>query len=250
MASTTKIMTALVVLELAAKDAAALDEEVLFSPRADATRGSTAGLRAGERVPVRELLYGLMLPSGNDAAVALAEHFGGRFAPVRAPRPDEAAGGDSSTDEDPLERFVVEMNRTAERLGLDDTRYANPHGLTAAGHRTSVRDLVRLAWTAMQNPKFCEYVRTRQHGVTVTGPGGYRRNVLWKNTNRLLPIEGYGGVKTGTTTSAGACLVSCGTRGDDRLIVVVLSSSSSDARYVDARNLFRWAWRQRSRKAE
>jgi D-alanyl-D-alanine carboxypeptidase (penicillin-binding protein 5/6) len=250
MASTTKIMTALVVLEVAEQDPRVLDEDVVFSRRADETRGSTSGLRAGERVSVRELLYGLMLPSGNDAAVALAEHFGGRFEPVSAPRPDELAGGGGAPPHDPLEGFVAEMNRTARRLGLEDTQYANPHGLTASEHRSSARDLVRLAWTAMRNETFCDYARTRQHGVTVTGPGGYRRNVLWKNTNRLLPISGYEGVKTGTTSAAGACLVSCGTRGEDRLIVVVLGSASSAARYTDARNLYRWAWLQRGHRAE
>ena len=81
-----------------------------------------------------------------------------------------------------------------------------------------------------------------KRGCTVTGPGGYRRHVLWQNTNRLLEIEGYAGVKTGTTPAAGACLVSFGTRGGRDLIVVVLGAATSDARYIDARNLFRWAW--------
>jgi serine-type D-Ala-D-Ala carboxypeptidase (penicillin-binding protein 5/6) len=251
MASTTKIMTALVVLTLAESDSTLLDDDVVFSRRADETPGSTSGLRAGERVPVRELLYGLLLPSGNDASMALAEHFGLRCAP---PETIEAGGGNGNSsavaDADPLDRFVAEMNRTAARLGLQDTRYANPHGLTAADHRSSARDLVRLAWTAMRNPTFCDYVCTRQRGVTVTGPGGYQRNVVWKNTNRLLPIDGYEGVKTGTTTAAGACLVSRGTRGEDGLIVVVLGASSSDGRYVDTRNLFRWAWLQRGHGPE
>jgi D-alanyl-D-alanine carboxypeptidase (penicillin-binding protein 5/6) len=79
----------------------------------------------------------------------------------------------------------------------------------------------------------------------LTGAGGYQRNVVWRNTNRLLGIEGYVGIKTGTTGAAGACLVSTGNRRDDRLLVVVLGSKSSDARYVDTRNLYRWAWQQR-----
>jgi D-alanyl-D-alanine carboxypeptidase (penicillin-binding protein 5/6) len=237
-ASTTKIMTAYVVLELARTQPKILDEQMIFSRRADETPGSTAGIRAGERLSVREALYGLMLPSGNDAATALAEHFGGRFS-----APDEKG---ASTDE-PLRRFVAEMNRTAKRIGMTDSRYANPHGLTAKEHRATARELMHLAWTAMQNPLFREYVQTRQRGCTVTGPGGYRRHVLWKNTNELLEMEGYEGVKTGTTTAAGACLVSCATRGKEQLIVVVLGSTSGDARYVDTRNLFRWAWEQRKR---
>ena len=105
--------------------------------------------------------------------------------------------------------------------------------------------LVKLAFAAMQNPLFRQYVGTRQHGTKVTGEWGYERNVVWKNTNKLLGIEGYSGVKTGTTTAAGACLVSWGERNGRELIVVVLGSTHSDARYVDARNLFRWAWQQK-----
>ena len=237
-ASTTKIMTAYVVLKLAAQEPALLGQPVVFSELADATRGSTSGIRAGEELPVRELLYGLLLPSGNDAAVALAEHFGNRFAP--AARADSPGG--------PLDRFVAEMNRQAESLGMEHTSFRNPHGLTEPGHQSSAADLAKLAYAALQLPAFRGYVGTRQHACSLRGPGGYRRNVLWKNTNRLLAIEGFGGVKTGTTEEAGACLVSSGRRGEDERIIVVLGASSSDSRYVDARNLFLWAWRQRREK--
>ena len=83
---------------------------------------------------------------------------------------------------------------------------------------------------------------TNDATVYLAGPGGYQRNVMWKNTNRLLAIEGYDGVKTGTTDAAGACLIARGQRGSDALIVVILGSATSDARYVVARNLFRWAF--------
>jgi len=235
-ASTTKIMTAFIVLCLAEEDPEVLDEVVTFSLRADKTRGSSARVRAGERLSVYELLFGLLLPSGNDAAVALAEHFGDRFG-----RPN-----DDSDPQDPLVRFVGEMNRTAASLGMTKTTYANPHGLTAEGHRSSPRDLLKLAHAALKLPRFREYVSTRQRGCTLVGSSGYRRNIVWKNTNQLLPIDGYYGIKTGTTSEAGACLVSSGCRGDDHLLVVVLGSTSGDARYVDTRNLFRWAWRRRS----
>jgi serine-type D-Ala-D-Ala carboxypeptidase (penicillin-binding protein 5/6) len=236
-ASTTKIMTAYLVTELARKEPKVLNEVVTFSVRADNTPGSTSGLLAGERATVREVLYGLLLPSGNDASVALAEHFGGRF---RTQGFDKSLG---SAAKDPLERFVAEMNRTAKRLGMKETHYRNPHGLTVKGHKSSARDLAKLAFTAMQNPLFRRYVNTRQHGATVTGLGGYRRNVVWKNTNRLLKIDGYSGVKTGTTTAAGACLVSWGERTGQARIVVILGAVASPARYTDARNLFRWAWK-------
>ena len=96
----------------------------------------------------------------------------------------------------------------------------------------------------MQLPRFRSYVSTRQHGCTLTNQAGQQRNVIWKNTNRLLATEGYLGVKTGTTTAAGACLVSAAQRGDRQLLMVVLGSSNSDARYTDSRNLYRWAWQQ------
>lgn len=233
MASTTKIMTAYLVLKEAQENPATLEETVTFSARADNTRGSTAGIRMGESLPVKELLYGLMLPSGNDASVALAEHFGGRLRSTRKSRTVPS-----------YDQFIVRMNQAAEQLAMAKTRFANPHGLTAEGHQTTASDLIRLAHQAMQLPTFRNYVATRQHGCTLTDQSGVQRNVIWKNTNRLLAIEGYLGVKTGTTTAAGACLVSCAQRGNRQLLMVVLGASSSDARYTDSRNLYRWAWQQ------
>ncbi|MDP6447138.1 MAG: hypothetical protein QF805_25310, partial [Pirellulaceae bacterium] len=99
-----------------------------------------------------------------------------------------------------------------------------------------------------KNPAFARYVATRVRGATVNGAGGYTRNLVWKNTNRLLSQSGFTGVKTGTTSAAGACLVSTGEREGVSLIVVVLGSSSSAARYVDSRNLYRWAWNQQAAK--
>lgn len=238
-ASTTKLMTAYLVCKLATDDPKVLDEVVTFSATADKTIGSTADVREGEQVSVGELLYGLMLPSGNDAATALAEHFGGRMASGSP----SASGGRQPPDETaPAATFVAEMNRTAEALGMVDTHYENPHGLTAKDHKSSARDQLKLASAALQLPLVRKVISTRQHGTKLIGPGGYERNIVWKNTNRLLGIDGYLGVKTGTTDAAGACLIACGERDGRELIVVVLGSTSSDARYVDARNLFRWAW--------
>jgi serine-type D-Ala-D-Ala carboxypeptidase (penicillin-binding protein 5/6) len=239
-ASTTKIMTALVVVRLMNGDPKVRSELVTFSKRADRTEGSTSGVREGERLPVHELLYGMMLPSGNDAAVAFAEHFGGRLKPP-ADAPNEA---------DPLPRFIAEMNRVAAELGLLETHFANPNGLPAPGHRSSARNLAKLASHALAEPVFAMVVSTRKHGCTLIDPKGQHRNVVWTNTNHLLDTEGYDGVKTGTTRAAGACLVASGHRGKDHLIVVVLGGSSSpDSRYPDARNLFRWAWQMRGHRA-
>ncbi len=239
-ASTTKIMTAFIAFQLAEKDPSILEQNVIFSERADQTVGSTSDLKAGEIIPLGELLYGLLLPSGNDAAVAVAE-FTGTQLPATS---DAVATQDERFANDPLFRFVERMNYTASELGLEDTSYRNPHGLTADGHVTSVRDLARLARHAMELPRFREVVGTRQHGCRVRSRQGYVRNVLWKNTNQLLEIDGFSGIKTGTTRAAGACLVSFGSRNGRNLIVVTLGSTSPDGRYVDTRNLFRWAWRQ------
>ena len=238
MASTTKMMTALVVARFAAADPKVLDEVITFSERADRTPGSTSGVKAGEKVPVGELLYGLMLPSGNDAATAFAEHFGARCAP----------GDDPAAN--PEARFVAEMNRVAAELGLRETRFKNPHGLPAADHRSSARDLARLASVGLRNPLFARVVNTPKHGYAPVAADGSKRNVVWTNTNRLLGTEGYDGVKTGTTTAAGNCLVASGHRGDDHLIVVILGAPTTDGRYVDARNLFRYGWQQRVKQAD
>jgi D-alanyl-D-alanine carboxypeptidase (penicillin-binding protein 5/6) len=241
MASTTKMMTALVIVRLAKADPKILDEIVTFSERADRTVGSTSGVLAGEKVSVRELLYGMLLPSGNDAAEAFAEHFNNRLAP-------EASSG--STAAAPIAHFVAEMNRVAVELGLRETHFANPHGLPAVGHKSSARDLARLAQVALLDPNFARVVATPRRGATLVDSQGRKRNILWTNTNKLLETEGYDGVKTGTTNAAGACLVASGHRGGDHLVIVILGSQSSDGRYADARNLFRWAWQQRAKSHE
>ncbi len=230
-ASTTKIMTALLVIEHTAKHPEVLDEIITFSKRADGTIGSTSELFAGEKISVRELLFGLMLPSGNDASVAFAEHFGDRF----KIKPDEEGGYPS---------FIAAMNRKAVELNLRQTHYENSHGLTHAKHKSSARDLAALARHAWQQPFFRDIVSTRTHETIVESGIGYSRSIQWRNTNRLLDIEGYDGIKTGTTDLAGACLVSSCQRGGRHLIVVVLGAKSSEARYTDTRNLFRWAWNE------
>lgn len=232
MASTTKMMTGYVVTSFIEEHPEALNETVTFSKRADETGGSSARVRQGEKLSVDELLYGLLLPSGNDASVALAEHFGSRVKPA------------GETSNDPLDQFIAAMNQTAKELEMTNSQFKNTHGLTANGHYTSTADLLKLAAAAMRQSLFKKYVGTVQHGCTVVGPGGYQRNLKWNNTNRLLKIEGFGGVKTGTTSAAGSCLVSEQTQDGRSLMVVVLGSTSSDARYTDSKNLYRWARKQ------
>ncbi|HEV3386466.1 MAG TPA: serine hydrolase, partial [Gemmata sp.] len=155
MASTSKIMTAWVILGLAGKDPKVLDEVVTYSERAAKTIGSSAKLLAGEKVPVKDLLYGLLLPSGNDAAVAFAEHFG--------PRLGEATDGDG------LQRFVAELNGRAKTLGLKEMAFKDPNGLSP-GNVASARDLAMLTWKAMKDERFRAYVATRRHECEVVEP--------------------------------------------------------------------------------
>lgn len=243
-ASTTKIMTAYLVLRLAEKDPKILDEELVFSERAAAVRGSSSRLDAGEKLPVREMLYGLLLPSGNDASVALAEKVGLRFK-------TESDGSET----DPVKLFVAQMNRCAKGLKMTESSFLDTSGLRP--NKASARDMVKLTWNAMQNSRFRDYVNTRSHRTKVIDADGEEWPVTWSNTNRLLGTEGYDGVKTGTTSAAGNCLVSSGHKGSDHLFVIVLGSTSTgngaarvDNRYVDTRKLYSWAWDQRGHKVD
>ena len=186
-ASTTKIMTALVVLEHAAPD------DVITVTPDHMAEGSSMYLRAGETVRVEELLYGLLLCSGNDAALALTE----------------CAGG--------LVPFVALMNEKASALGMTRTSFANPNGLDAEGHYSTARDMAVLAAAAMEEPTFRRICSSRS--VTI----GQR---TMENHNRLLrQVEGCIGLKTGYTKAAGRTLVSCAERCGCRLIAVTLRDS-------------------------
>jgi len=240
MASTTKVMTALLVIEAIEKDAKVLDEEVTFSRRAAKTEGSSAKVAEGEKVLVRHLLYGLLLPSGNDAAAAFAEHFGTRTPAAKlAPK-----------DLDPFALFVAEMNRRGQELGLTSTAFANPHGLTSPTHKSTAADMAKLALVALQKPLFRKVVNTKEYSGPVKTASGGERTATWKNTNLLLEFNDYYGVKTGTTSAAGSCLIAGGVHDGDDLLVVLLGSTSNESRYADARNLFRWAWAERAKKGK
>ncbi|HEY8530457.1 MAG TPA: D-alanyl-D-alanine carboxypeptidase family protein [Paenibacillaceae bacterium] len=195
-ASLTKIMTAIVAIEHGR-----LEDIVTVSPRAAFKEGSSIYLRAGDKVPLETLLYGLMLRSGNDAATAIAEHVGGSE-----------------------EGFVFLMNRKAEEIGLSDTRFANPHGLDQAGHYSTANDLARLTAYAMRNPVFRKIAATKVK--TFPNPnGGWDYHFLNKN-KMLFRYEGADGVKTGYTRLARRCLVSSATRNGQQLIAVTLNDGN------------------------
>lgn len=197
-ASLTKLMTALLVLE-----ANQLDETVVVQG-SDLVGGSTMGLQAGERLTVAELLHGLLIPSGNDAAMALARHLSGSVA-----------------------AFVTQMNERSEQLGLTQTHFVNPHGLDAPEHLSSARDLLTITRQVLIYPLAQEIVASSE--ATVAGHS-------LRNTNELLLTDpAVDGVKTGTSAAAGQCLiVSMGHEGQ-RVLIVLLGSQD---RYADARALF------------
>lgn len=186
-ASTTKIMTALVVCE----QCNVLDR-VRIPKEAVGIEGSSMYLKEGEVLTVQDLLYGLMLHSGNDAAVALAIYCGGT-----------------------VEGFAQLMNDKAHRLGMENTHFVNPNGLDAPGHYSTARDMAVLAAYAMEDPIFRQTVSTKN--VTV----GQR---YLHNHNKLLwQVEGADGVKTGYTKAAGRILVSSAKRNDRRLVMVTMN---------------------------
>lgn len=219
MASTTKIMTALIALERAD-----LDDRFTVPERAALIGGSSAYLQAGESISVRDLITGLLVASGNDAAVTLAEG---------------VAGSE--------EAFVALMNEKAAELGLTQTRFANPHGLDEDGHHASVRDLVTLAQVAMRNPVFRETVR--HYTAEIPGPGGVGVRTL---TSQNLLLERYAeadGVKTGMTDEAGYAVVAHARRKSlgVELYAAIIGSSSSEARAAEAEALLRWGFEQYAR---
>ncbi len=187
MASTTKIMTAIIIAE-----DCNLDEEITVPDAAVGVEGSSIYLKKDERIDVRDLLYGLMLRSGNDSAVALAIHHSGS-----------------------VESFVTVMNERAKRIGADNTNFKNPSGLPDDEHYTTARDLCNIACYAMNNEIFREVVSSKSH------VGKFRS---FENKNKMLyRYEGANGVKTGYTLKAGRCLVSSAERDGMDVVTVVLN---------------------------
>ncbi len=187
MASTTKIMTAIIIAE-----DCNLDEEITVPDAAVGVEGSSIYLKKDERIDVRDLLYGLMLRSGNDSAVALAIHHSGS-----------------------VENFITVMNERAKRIGADNTNFKNPSGLPDDEHYTTARDLCNIACYAMNNEIFREVVSSKSH------VGKFRS---FENKNKMLyRYEGANGVKTGYTLKAGRCLVSSAERDGMDVVTVVLN---------------------------
>lgn len=194
MASTTKIVTAITVIEKEDE----LDRVISIPASAVGIEGSSIYLQAGERLSLRQLLYGLMLRSGNDCAVALALSVSGS-----------------------IEAFADEMNRTALKAGAADSNFVNPHGLHDKKHYTTARDLAIISAYAMKNATFREIVSTKRIVIPWQGHDCDRELI---NKNKILStLEGGDGIKTGYTSTAGRCLVASATRNGMNVIAVVLN---------------------------
>ncbi|MDR3564979.1 MAG: D-alanyl-D-alanine carboxypeptidase [Negativicutes bacterium] len=210
-ASTTKMMTLLVALEKGN-----LDSVVKVSSRSAACEESSLGLKPGDQITLRELLFGMMVVSGNDAAEAVAEHIAGSV-------PD----------------FVNMMNARATQMGLANTHFSNPHGLPdPINHYSTAYDLAQIAATGMQNPLFAKIVSIPEYIVHFLN----RPPLRVTTTNKFLKMyPGANGIKTGYTEAAGDCLVAGAKRRDVQLIAVFLND---DDRWTDAPKLLDYGFQQ------
>lgn len=211
MASTTKIMTCLLVIENCN-----LSETIEVSKKSAGTGGSRLGLKTGDKITINDLLYGLMLCSGNDTAVALAEHIGGS-----------------------IEGFAEIMNNRAKELGLENTHFVTPHGLDADEHYTTAYELAKLTNFALNNEIFAKIVGTNTYTVTING---YPKTI--SNTNELLGnLNGVYGVKTGFTNGANRCLVTACKRNNLDIICVVLGADTKKFRTQDSIKLIEYSFK-------
>lgn len=208
MASTTKIMTATIIIEKCN-----LSDTIEISKKAAGTGGSRLGLKTGDKITILDLLYGLMLRSGNDAAVALAEY----------------AGGD-------INGFAELMNAKALELGLTNTHFETPHGLDSNEHYTTAYELAILSNYALNNPTFAKIVGTKNYTITINGSP---KDL--SNTNELLGnMEGVYGIKTGFTNGANRCLVTACKRNNIDIICVVLGADTKKFRTIDSIKLINY----------
>lgn len=210
MASTTKIMTAIVVLENAN-----LKDTVIIDSKSTGIGGSRLGLKKNDKITVNDLLYGLMLRSGNDAAIALATYVGGS-----------------------VERFAEMMNKKAQEMGLTNSHFVVPHGLDNDGHYTTAFELAKMADYALKIDKFKEIVGCKTATIYING---YAKTI--NNTNQLLgSVYGVYGVKTGFTNGAGRCLVTACKRNDLDIITVVIGADTNEIRSKDTIKLIQYAY--------
>lgn len=225
-ASTTKLMTAYVALKYGK-----MDQEVAVSADAAKTVGSSSQLKDGDKMTLKDALTGLMLPSGNDAAVAIADSVGRAI---------------DANSQNPYQTFIDKMNEEAKALGMNNTLYRNPNGLDvdqwAGDQHSTARDLAKLAVEAMKSDDLKAIVSQADATITVTQKDGTTRDIQLKSTDKLLgAYNGATGVKTGHTDLAGYCFVGSVTKDNATYYSVVLGASSQDNSFKDTRVLWDWA---------
>lgn len=226
-ASLTKIMTAIVALENAP-----LDSTVTVDNEAATVGQSSAGLLEGDTMDLETALYALLVPSGNDAGIAIAKSVGATLA---------------SDGQDPQQAFVDTMNAKAAELGCTDTLFDNPHGLDfdeyAGDAHSTARDVATMAAYAMQDDTFRTIVGGGSTTINVTGADGVARTVSLESTDELMgSFDGLCGIKTGTTDDAGYCFAGACQRDAGELYSVVLGAPSSDDRFADTATLLGWVY--------
>ena len=231
-ASLTKIMTAYTSLKI--MEALAINAEetkVKVSNEAASMGGTTAELAEGDILTLYDMLYAMLLPSGNDAAYALAEYFGHILLDIRIRGQYKAIN--------PVQVFVYEMNKNAKSLGMTKTNFANPHGLQNVLNKSSALDIAILCSAAMKFPLFAKIVSTVYYECS--GIDYEKKNIdfCWNNTDKLL-IDGFRGIKTGITGSAGPCLASNYCDDDVNLIMVVLCCKTADHRWEEVIKMRNW----------
>ncbi|OMJ89352.1 hypothetical protein SteCoe_8557 [Stentor coeruleus] len=222
-ASISKIMTCVVCLEIADEQNIPLSTIISVPEVASKMKGTSANLEEFDELTIYDLLLGLMLPSGNDSAIALAMFFGKIYMEI-----------------DPLYGFLKVMNYMADYIGLVSTTFQNPHGLSIKPNFSTAKDVNRLAAYAMKNRVFKEIVNIQNYVVNVYNPMFGYRKIVWKNTNILLG-KGFDGAKTGTTDKAGACLCASINDSITPFLVTVLKSRTSDDRWDDTVKLAEWS---------
>lgn len=226
-ASLTKIMTAIVALE-----SAPLDAVITVDNEAATVGESSAGLREGDTMDLETALYALLVPSGNDAGVAIANSLGAQMA---------------GEGQDPQAAFVDAMNAKAAELGCANSVFDNPHGLDfdqwAGDACSTARDVATMVTHAMQNETFRAIVGGGSTVINVTGADGLVRSVSLESTDELMgSYEGLCGVKTGTTDQAGYCFAGACSREQAELYTVVLGAPSSDRRFSDTASMLDWTY--------
>ncbi|CAD8154356.1 unnamed protein product [Paramecium pentaurelia] len=232
-ASITKIMTFYVVLNMCRSMNVQTNNtyaEVSF--QASSVGGTTADLLKGDVVSIEDLFYGLMLPSGNDAAMTLAENFG-----IYAMYQNKIKG------KNPLIYFIQEMNNKARELRMSQTTYANPHGLNNKNNVSSAYDVSKLCNQLLKDDFFRKVVNTKIHFSTIQDEEGFTRDVIWENTNKLL-YQGFKGIKTGNTSVAGPCLASYYQTASRSFTIVILGCRNQEDRWSETMQLLQWCLSQ------